>query len=103
MLAKKIGRRIRQLRRERGLSLAELAFESEPDMTRFHLSHIERGTRLPSVRVLFGLAERLDVEPFELLLVDDAGRAQITEMVRQLPGSRADDLRRALDRELGRG
>lgn len=84
-LAKELGKRIRQLRKEKGLSLAQLAYEAEPQLTRFHLSHIERGTRFPSVVVLFGLAERLEVEVFELFLLGEGERTLIAELVRLVP------------------
>lgn len=102
-LANQLGERIRQLRQERGLSLSQLAHESEPQLTRFHLSHIELGQRLPSIQVLCGLAERLEIEPFELLLLPGTSkRTSIAKMVMLLPPYRQDDLHIALEKELSK-
>lgn len=64
------------------------------------MSNIERGLRLPSLSVLFGLAERLGLEAFELLLLPGGGRrSAIAEMVRLLPEERTRALEVALERE----
>lgn len=97
-----LGQRIRQLRKEKGLSLADLAYQSDPQLTRHHLSQIETGKKYPSVRVLFGLAERLEVEVFELFLVGVGKRVSIAEMVRGLPYHRVDDLYLALEKEFSK-
>ena len=59
-----IGPRIRRLRREQGLSQKQLA---EPVASASFLSLIESGARHPSPDVLAHLAERLGVEPEELI------------------------------------
>jgi tetratricopeptide (TPR) repeat protein len=51
-----LGRRLRALRTEHGLRLSDLAF---PGCSVGYLSHIERGTRVPSLQVVRELAERL--------------------------------------------
>ena len=79
--------------------MADLAYGSEPQIVRHHLSQIESGKKLPSVRVLVGIAECLGVEVFELLLVDGGSRVAIAELVRQLPQTRTEDLLHALKRE----
>ncbi|HIC96338.1 TPA: helix-turn-helix domain-containing protein [Candidatus Bipolaricaulota bacterium] len=59
------GRRLRELRRERGLGLRELARRAGIDHTR--LSKIERGLRPPPEPVLIlKLAQALEVEPLPL-------------------------------------
>lgn len=60
-----LGRNVRALRRERGLSQEELAHRAE--MERSYVSDIERGTRNPSVKALGKLAEALKVEAWILL------------------------------------
>lgn len=58
-----LGMRLRRLRRDRGLTLAELSF---PGCTASFLSRIERGARVPAVPVLDQLAKRLGVTPEQL-------------------------------------
>src|SRR5688572_7097703 len=55
-----IGRRIRELREEAGLTLEKLAFESEV-ASKGHLSSLEKGLVRPTVHTLKTLADRLDV------------------------------------------
>ena len=64
-LVRLLGRNVRALRTQRGLSQEQLAFEA--GMKRAYLSDLERGTRNPSVRALGRLAEALGVEPGDLL------------------------------------
>lgn len=59
-----VGPRIRQLRREQGLTQKELI---EPAASASFLSLIESGTRQPSQEVLDHISARLDVESQELL------------------------------------
>jgi len=56
---------VQRIRRERGWSQEELAFES--GLHRTYISGIERGARNPTVLVLGKLAEALDVNPDRLL------------------------------------
>ena len=60
-----LGKEIRELRRKRNLTqekLAELADLSVP-----YISHLERGTKKPSLAVLVRLADSLDVTVDRLL------------------------------------
>jgi transcriptional regulator with XRE-family HTH domain len=59
-----LGRRIRQIRTDRGLSLASLA--SKVGVTRSFVSGIERGVSYPSILVLREIAAALDVPVFML-------------------------------------
>ena len=61
---KEVGARIRQLRREQGLSQKDLI---EPTASASFLSLIESGARQPSQEVLAHIAERLGVEAEELV------------------------------------
>ncbi|MBA4001090.1 helix-turn-helix transcriptional regulator [Brevundimonas sp.] len=61
----RLGKRVRALRREAGLSQEELAFRA--GMKRSYVSDLERGTRNPSVRALERLATGLSVPPATLL------------------------------------
>ena len=61
-----VGRNIRKLREERGLTQEKLAVDSEIDLT--YLGGIERGTRNPSLMVIARIAAALGTNPAELLL-----------------------------------
>lgn len=58
-----LGKRLRKLRLERGLTQADLA---KPRYTHAHVSTIESGRRMPSAEALRFFAEKLDVEIEEL-------------------------------------
>lgn len=60
-----VGRNVRRLRQERGLTQEQLAFESRVDLT--YVGGIERGRRNPSLLVIARLAAALDVTPADLL------------------------------------
>ena len=64
-LVQLLGENVRRLRKERGLSQEELAFQA--GMKRSYLSDLERGTRNPTVRALERLASALEIEPADLL------------------------------------
>lgn len=59
-----VGRRIRELREQRGLSQEELA---KPFMTKTAISSLERGVTAPSLHMLAFLAKKLRVKPRDLL------------------------------------
>jgi transcriptional regulator with XRE-family HTH domain len=60
-----LGRNVRRIRAERGLSQEEVAHEA--GMKRSYLSDLERGTRNPSVRALGRIAIALNVHPSKLI------------------------------------
>ena len=60
-----IGARIQKTRKDVGLSQEDLALEADLDRT--YISHVERGTRNPTVIVLFKIAKALGTTPSELL------------------------------------
>jgi transcriptional regulator with XRE-family HTH domain len=83
--AAKVGRRIRQLRQEMGLTMEKLAYESDLG-SKGHLSNLERGLALPTVETLRVLAERLGVLPLDLLNVAGrTAREELIELSRTLP------------------
>ncbi|MGZ4385658.1 MAG: helix-turn-helix domain-containing protein [Gaiellaceae bacterium] len=55
-----VGERIRRLRRERGLSQREI---SGPGVTHAHISRIESGSRVPSVKAIRVIARQLGISP----------------------------------------
>ena len=64
-IRKQLGLNVRRIRKERGWSQEELAFES--GLHRTYISGIERGARNPTVLVLEKLAEALKVTAARLL------------------------------------
>lgn len=60
-----LSRRIRELRRERGYTVQELAYRC--DMERSNLSRLEAGRANPTLRTLCALCNALDVPLGELL------------------------------------
>ena len=65
---KVVGRNVRALREQIGISQEELGFRSNLDRT--YVSGVERGVRNPTVMVLARLAAALDVEPSTLLAIN---------------------------------
>jgi transcriptional regulator with XRE-family HTH domain len=60
-----VGRNVRRLRKARGLTQEQLAFEAEIDLT--YLGGIERGQRNPSLLVMARIATSLSVRLPDLL------------------------------------
>ena len=60
-----VGANVQRLRKTRGLSQEQLAFESKIHLT--YMGGIERGTRNPSLLVIVRIAKALSVRPAELL------------------------------------
>ena len=61
-----VGRNVRRLRRQRGLTQEQLAFEAELDLT--YVGGIERGKRNPSLLTMAKLADALSVSLPKLLV-----------------------------------
>lgn len=74
-LAKAVGRRIRQLRDERGLTGERLAFESDVGSKGF-LSDIEAGRASPSLRTLQRIADYLQVLLLDLFTFPEQDERQ---------------------------
>lgn len=64
-IRRQLGRNVRRLRRERGWSQEELAFEA--GLHRTYISGVERGVRNPTVLIVHELAQALKVAPAALL------------------------------------
>ncbi|MBP2296886.1 helix-turn-helix domain-containing protein [Azospirillum rugosum] len=64
-IRKQVGLNVQRIRRTRGWSQEELAFES--GLHRTYISGIERGARNPTITVLKELADALGVPPSMLL------------------------------------
>jgi transcriptional regulator with XRE-family HTH domain len=67
-MRKLVGRNVRRIRNERGLSQEQLSERS--GFTQQYLSGLERGHRNPTVVTLFELAQALGVEPVDLIKPD---------------------------------
>ena len=64
-IRQQLGRNLQRLRKAKGWSQEELAFEA--GLHRTYISGIERGARNPTVKILETLSAALDVEPGDLL------------------------------------
>jgi transcriptional regulator with XRE-family HTH domain len=60
-----LGKNVRRLRRQRGMTQEELAFEAKIDLT--YMGAIERGRRNPSLLVMARIAKALSVPLPKLL------------------------------------
>ncbi|MBX3581654.1 MAG: helix-turn-helix transcriptional regulator [Rhizobiaceae bacterium] len=64
-IRKRLGRNLRQLRQEKGLSQEAFAFDAK--LHRTYVSDLERGARNPTITVVEKLAKALDVKSGRLL------------------------------------
>lgn len=64
-IGKVLGRRIRRIRQERGLTLKQI--EAKVDVSATHISEIERGKTSPTVGALEKIALALEVQPSHLI------------------------------------
>lgn len=64
-IRKTLGANLKRLRRTKGWSQEEYAFEA--GIHRTYVSDIERGARNPTIEILVKLAQPLGVEPADLI------------------------------------
>lgn len=64
-IRRQVGRNLKRIRKQKGWSQEQLAFES--GLHRTYISGIERGARNPTVMILARIAETLGVEVAELV------------------------------------
>jgi transcriptional regulator with XRE-family HTH domain len=64
-IQEKVGKKVREIRKQKGLSQEELAFRS--GLHRTYISDIERGDRNVSLKNIEKIARALGVKPSELL------------------------------------
>lgn len=62
---KQLGSRIRSLREDKGLSQEKLGFAAERHRT--YICDLEAGTRNPSIKTLYLIADALDTKMLDLL------------------------------------
>lgn len=90
-IAAKLGARIRELRKERGMSLVALA--DAAGLSRGHMSSIERGLVLISINTIVATARALAVPPFVLAMFpNEDPLSAVIEHVRSIEGG---DIRKA--------
>ncbi|MBX3199419.1 MAG: helix-turn-helix transcriptional regulator [Labilithrix sp.] len=83
-LARAVGARIKELRKEKGLTLEKLAYEGSLG-SKGHLSDLEKGLAVPNIQTLAALAERLDVLAADLLVLpQDDERQRLIDLTRFL-------------------
>lgn len=96
-LAKQIGRRLRQLREEQGITREKLAYEC--GRSKSFVSEIEAGKKTPSMTALADFAARLGVRPFDLLVFpEDGDRERVTERLRSISPAEIEDVEQHLAR-----
>lgn len=60
-----VGRNVRRIRLQRGMTQEQLAFEAEIDLT--YVGGIERGKRNPSLMVMARISEALSIQLSKLI------------------------------------
>jgi transcriptional regulator with XRE-family HTH domain len=97
---RKVGLRIRELRVDLDMSLAELA--SRAALSKGHLSSVEHGLAAITVETLERIADGLEIPPLYLLVFPaEDERARAAELMRALPASDIVKLRRELQVRVG--
>jgi transcriptional regulator with XRE-family HTH domain len=93
--ALKVGERLRALRLERNMSLADLADAS--GLSKGHLSSVEHGLAAITIQTIERLAKGLGLSPlYVITFPGDAEHDQVAELVRKLPSNEVVKLRREL-------
>ncbi len=89
--ARRVGRRLRQLREESKLTQEKLAYEC--GRAKSYLCEIEAGKKVPSLAALAEFADRLGVPVFDLLVFpDDGARERLVEASRGLSALQISEL-----------
>lgn len=97
--ALKVGTRIRELRYERGMSLANLADAS--NLSKGHLSSVEHGLAAITTQTIERLAQGFDIPPMYLLAFADDERAKAAELLRGLSVTEVRKIRRRIQADTG--
>src|SRR6185369_11035046 len=83
-----VGERIRSLRHEEGMTIEQLAKESEAG-SKGHLSNIERGLVRPNIYTLKRVADGLGVKPLDLMTFPKKSlREKVVDLTRRLKDNR---------------
>ncbi len=70
-ILKKVGKRIKEVRLQKGISQADLVGRMQGEIDPTNISRIEAGRTNPTVFTLFRLAEALEVDAKELLEIEN--------------------------------
>lgn len=70
-ILKKVGKRIKEVRLQKGISQADLVGKMQGEIDPTNISRIESGRTNPTVFTLFRLAEALEVDAKELLEIEN--------------------------------
>ncbi len=76
-IRKRFGKKVRELRRAKGLSQEELAFRA--GIHQNYLGGVERGERNPALDNIAGIAKALGVTPGELLTFNKKTKSAATK------------------------
>lgn len=90
-MAAKVGARIRELRMERGLSIATLA--ASAGLSKGHMSSVERGLVLINVGTIVATARALGVPPFVLAMFPN--QDPLSAVIEQVCSIEGGDTRKA--------
>ncbi len=99
--AQQVGARIRELRLERNMSLANLAEASA--LSKGHLSSVEHGLAAITTGTIQRLAQGFDLPPLYILaFAAEDEYAKIVELLRDLPIADVKKVRRQLQGQVGK-
>jgi DNA-binding XRE family transcriptional regulator len=95
-LKKLLGARIRQLREEQALTVAQVA--ESVGLQFSHMYAIERGDNAPSLEVMAALAALFKVDVADLFAFPSSHpRHELRELLRGIPNAKLEDARAALE------
>lgn len=99
--AQQVGARIRELRLERNMSLADLADAGA--LSKGHLSSVEHGLAAITIGTIQRIAQAFDLPPLYLLaFAAEDEYAKVAELLRDLPVAEVKKVRRQLQAQVGK-
>jgi transcriptional regulator with XRE-family HTH domain len=99
--AQQVGARIRELRLERNMSLADLANASE--LSKGHLSSVEHGLAAITIGTIQRLAQGFELPPLYILaFAAEDEYAKVAELLRDLPVAEVKKVRKQLQAQVGK-
>ncbi|NDI98340.1 helix-turn-helix transcriptional regulator [Flavobacterium sp. LaA7.5] len=69
-LLKKVGKRVQELRNEKGMKQVDLAAKIQGDIDTTNISRIESGRTNPTIYTLYRIAEALEVSLNDLIQIE---------------------------------
>lgn len=84
-IGKLLGRRIRRIRQEKGLTLKQI--EAKVGVSATHISEIERGKTSPTIKALEKIAQALEVMPSQLIDLPPVARSEVLRTSEREPVS----------------